>query len=508
MAVSSRLMNIRSVFPALSTALALPSMAAVQLPALFSDHMVLQAGKPVAVWGTATPGEKVTVDFGAQEKSATAGRDGSWKVRLDTLVASTKPQILRINTHTIQDVLVGEVWLGSGQSNMAMTVKGAKDLGASKSAADQPQIRVFTEGSGAAETSQTTGKGSWVVCSPDTVERFSATAYFFGKSLHGELKTPVGLIISAVGGTPIESWIDAAAQRSQADLKGFFETMAAAEAKFDAAKEKAAYEKQLEKWQAALKTAKAEGKPLPRKPRDPVETHQRKSNIGGLFNGKIAPLIPYTLKGAIWYQGEANSADEKAPYYQEQLTLLAREWRQRWGDEFPFAWVQLPNFNRPGTGWPMVRDEMRRALQSISNSGMAITLDIGELKDIHPKNKQDVGQRLSLWALGKVYGKPVPLTSGPLVTHVRHDKESLVIHFDHATGLKARSALNEFEVAGADGVFKPAEARIDGETVVLTCDAVSTATHVRYAWKDASSAALINAAGIPASTFQVPVEAR
>jgi sialate O-acetylesterase len=318
----------------------------------------------------------------------------------------------------------------------------------------------------------------------------------------------VGLIVSAVGGTPIESWIDAAAQRAQPELKGFFEAMAAADAKFDEAAVKAAYEKQVEKWKEAVKVARAANMPLPQKPRDPIETRQRKGNVGGLFNGKIAPLIPYTLRGAIWYQGEANSADDKAPYYQEQLTLLAKEWRQRWGDEFPFAWVQLPNFTRPGTGWPLVRDEMRQALATIPNSGMAITLDIGELKDIHPKNKQDVGRRLALWALGKVYDKPVVATSGPLVKTVTREGSSLIVQFDHAVGLKANGALNEFEVAGADGVFKSAEARIEGDKVVLTGEGSATATQVRYAWKDATSAALVNAAGIPASTFQMPVGAQ
>lgn len=506
--VSSGLMMSRLALLAALCAFPLPLMAAVKVPALFSDHMVLQSGKPVAVWGTADAGEKVTVTIGAQEKAVTAGQDGAWNVKLDALSASSEPLTLRINTLTIKDVLVGEVWLGSGQSNMAMTVKGAKDVDASKAAASLPQVRVFTEGSGAAGTPQSGGKGSWIVCSPDTVERFSATAYFFGRSLHEELKTPVGLIISAVGGTPIESWIDASAQKAHPGLKGFFEAMAAADAKFDEAKVKAAYDKQLEAWTQAVKTAKAARKPVPQKPRDPIETRNRKGNVGGLFNGKIAPLIPYTLRGAIWYQGEANSADDKAPYYQAQLTLLAKEWRQRWGDDFPFAWVQLPNFTRPGTGWPLVRDEMRRALQSIPNSGMAITLDIGELKDIHPKNKQDVGHRLALWALGSVCGKKVPATSGPLVSRVARSGDSLVVHFDHAKGLQARGALGEFEAAGPDGVFKAIEARIEGETVVLTGPAAAGATQVRYAWKDTTAAPLMNAAGIPASTFATVVEAK
>lgn len=482
--------------------LTLPASAALTLPAVFSDHLVLQSGKPVPVWGTADANAEIVVSIAGQKKTAKAGADGQWSLKLDPLTASAEAQTLTIADKTINDVLVGEVWLGSGQSNMAMAVQSSNDFEGTKAAANLPQIRMFTEGSGANATAQTQGKGAWVVCSPETVGRFSATAFFFGRTLHAELKIPVGLINSSVGGTPIESWISPKAQKASEELKPFFATMKQEDAKFDEAKAKALYEKQVAKWTEDVKKAKTEGKPLPRKPRDPVATRQRKGDVGGLFNGKIAPLIPYAIRGAIWYQGEANSQDPKAPFYQHQLTLLAKDWRTRWNDEFAFAWVQLPNFTRAGEGWPLVREQMLNALSTIPNSGMAVTLDIGDPKDIHPKNKQDVGYRLAQWALGAVYQKDVPAICGPLIDTATAKGGEFVLTFKHAKGLHAKGDLSGFEVAGADGQWQPAEAKIEGETVIVSAKAVAEPKSVRYAWKDNPTATLFNGAGMPASPFR------
>jgi len=480
----------------------LSAQAAITLPAVFSDHMVLQSGKPVPVWGTADANTEVTVAIAGQKKTAKADGEGKWSLKLDALTAAAEPQTLTIGDKTINDVLIGEVWLGSGQSNMAMTVDRAKDLEASKAAANLPLIRVFTEGSAAAPTAQTQGKGTWVICTPETVGKFSATAFFFGRTLHAELKTPVGLINSSVGGTPIESWISPEAQQASEELKPFFAATKQADAQFDEGKTKASYDRQVLQWTEDVKKAKAEGKPLPRKPRDPLETRKRKGDVGGLFNGKIAPLIPFAMRGAIWYQGEANSADVKAPFYQHQLTLLAKDWRKRWNDEFPFAWVQLPNFTRAGEGWVIVREQMMNALSTIPNSGMAITLDIGDAKNIHPTNKQDVGFRLAQWALGSVYQKDVPAICGPLIDTATEKGSEMVLTFKHAKGLQAKGELIGFELAGADGQWQPAAAKIDGETVIVSAKAVAEPKQVRYAWKDNPTASLFNGAGIPASPFR------
>jgi len=482
--------------------LSLSARAAVTLPAVFSDHMVLQSGKPVAVWGTADANSEVTVAIAGQKKTTKADANGKWSLKLDALTASAEPQTLTIGDKTINDVLVGEVWLGSGQSNMGLQVQGANDYEGSKAAANVPLMRVFTESSPSATTAQAVGKGSWVICSPETVGRFSATLYFFGRNVYDVLKQPVGLINSSVGGTPIESWISPKAQKASAELKPFFEAVKKEAAGIDEAKEKALYERQVAKWAEEAKKAKAAGTAAPRKPRDPAELRKRKGDVGGLFNGKISPLIPYAIRGAIWYQGEANSHGPKPPFYQAQLTLLAKDWRTRWDDDFPFAWVQLPNFTREGEGWPEVREQMLNALSTIPNSGMAITIDIGDPKNIHPTNKQEVGRRLAQWALGEVYHKDVPDTSGPLIDKATVKDGAFVLTFTHAKGLNAKGDLAGFEIAGADGQWQHADAKIEGETVIVSCKAVAEPKQVRYAWKDNPVATLFNGAGMPASPFR------
>ena len=393
----------------------LAARAEVTMPAIFSDHMVLQQDTTVPVWGWAQPGEPVTVQCAGQTKTAKAGDDGRWTVQLDALKSSepTSMVVSGKNQITINDVLIGEVWLGSGQSNMAMTVSRANDFASEQKRANLPQIRMFKESSSSSTTPGKEGKGSWQICSPQTVGGFSATLFFFGREIHHELDVPIGLINSSVGGTPIEAWINADAQRADEDLKPFFAASKRSNAAVDVEKEKANYQRALERYRKAAAQAKADGKPAPKKPRDPAALRARKGNIGGLFNGKIEPLIPYAIRGALWYQGEANSTPEKAQYYQYQLPLLISDWRKRWGYDFPFAWAQLPNFSGAGRDWPTVREGMLKTL-ALPNTGMGINIDIGDSKNIHPKNKQEVGRRLSLWALGTVYEKDVAAVSGPL----------------------------------------------------------------------------------------------
>ena len=484
--------------------LAATARADVKLPAIFGNHMVLQRDAAVPVWGTAAPGEEVTVAIAGQTASAKAGADGKWSVKLAKLAAAG-PHTLTVkgkNTVTFSDVLVGEVWLGSGQSNMAMTVNRAKDYEQEQAAAKFPEIRMFTESSAAATTAQTEGKGEWVVCSPETVGRFSATAFFFGREIHRTLKVPVGLINSSVGGTPIESWIAPEAQKASPELKGFFEGQKQAAKDFDPVKAKAKFEQDQAKWKEAAKKAKAEGKPAPKAPRDPVALNERKGNVGGLFNGKIAPLIPYAIRGALWYQGEANSTPDKAPFYHALLTLLVNDWRARWGYDLPFAWVQLPNFGGAGRDWPAVREAMLKTL-ALKDTGMAITIDIGDEKDIHPKNKQDVGRRLAAWALGTVYGQKVA-TSGPMPAGHQVRGSEVWLSFKHADGgLVAKGGeLKGFVVAGEDKQWKSARARIEGDKVIVSSADVKQPVAARYAWENLPTCNLYNGAGLPASPFR------
>ncbi len=480
--------------------------ADVRLPAIFSDHAVLLSGAPVPVWGWADAGEKVEVSFAGQTKTATPDAHGKWMVKLDALKADAKPQELSVkgkNSLSVKDVLVGEVWLGSGQSNMAMTVNRAKDFEKEQAASNVPEMRMFTVISGASTKAEDDCQGVWLVCKPEKVGVFSAALFFCGREIHKALGVPVGMINSSVGGTPIESWISPEAQAASPELKGFFETTKKGDASFDPEAAKAKHGKDLAKWNEDVKTAKAAGKPAPIAPKDPVALHARKGNVGGLFNGKIAPLIPYAVRGMLWYQGEANTRDDKAGFYQHQLALLVTDWRKRWGSEIPFAWVQLPNFTRAGDGWPIVREAMLKTL-ALPKTGMAIAIDIGEQKNIHPANKQEVGRRLSLWALGEVYGKKVASTSGPLPAGHEVRGSEVVLKFSHTDGgLAAKDGeLKGFVVAGEDKQWKPAKARIEGGNVIVSSAEVAKPVAVRYAWQDWPECNLVNGAGLPASPFR------
>lgn len=484
---------------------ALAAQADVRLPAIFSDHMVIQRDTKAPVWGWAEPGEAVAVSVAGQTQSTVAAGDGKWMVKLEPLSAGgpTTITVKGRNTIVIQDVLAGEVWLGSGQSNMAMTVNRAQDFEREKAAADLPRVRMFKEESGPAATAQMVGKGRWLVASPDTVGGFSAALYFFGREVHAALEVPVGLINSSVGGTPIESWIAAEAQRADPALKEFFAGTGREQSPEEVAAAKKKYESDLARWQAATKEARTRKGKAPKRPQDPSEVTARKGNVGGLFNGKIAPLIPYALRGALWYQGEANSVPTKAPFYEAQLRLLVTDWRARWGYEFPFAWAQLPNFGGPGRDWPMVREAMLRTL-ALPRTGMGINIDIGDEKNIHPVNKQEVGRRLSLWALGTVYGRKVPAVSGPLPAGHEVRGREMVLRFTHANGgLVAKAgALQGFTIAGEDRQWKPAQARIEGDTVVVASPEVERPVAVRYAWENFPTCNLFNGAGLPATPFR------
>jgi len=488
-------------------ALLLPAIASadVRLPAIISDHMVLQREAAAPLWGWADPGESVTVTMAGQTQTATADAAGKWMVKLTDLPVGD-PATLTVagkNTLEIKDVLVGEVWLGSGQSNMAMTVNRAKDYEQEQAAANLPKIRQFKEASSYAKEPQTECHGTWEICSPESVGGFSATLYFFGRELHRELGVPVGLINSSVGGTPIEAWIDASAQRAAEPLKPYLQVMENLRAAAKAPELRVRYEKALAKWEAEKALPRDPQKPRSRKPEDPVLMAEKKNNMGGLYNGKIAPLIPYGIRGVTWYQGEANSTPEKSAYYDELLTLLVTDWRAKWGSELPFAWVQLAGLDRPGADWSIVREGMLKTL-ALPGTGMAVAADIGEANDIHPKNKQEVGKRLSLWALGTVYHKSVPATSGPLPVGHEIRSGEIVLRFTHTEGgLKAKGdTLTGFSIAGEDGQWKPAQARIEGETVIVSHPEITGPKAARYSWEGFSDANLCNGAGLPASPFR------
>ena len=487
------------------------------LPSVFSDQMVLQHSRPLPVWGWAEAGEKVTVSIAGRSASCRAGSDGRWEVRLGA-IAPGGPHVLTVkgaNSLTIDDVLVGDVWLCSGQSNMAMAVRSAMNSEQEQAAANYPQIRHFKTASHATPEPQNRCEGNWAVCTPETVGSFTATGYFFGRELHRRLDIPIGLINSSWGGTAVEAWTSWPAQKDLKPLKSLHAEWDDQVKAYDVERARAELEKKIEAWKKRAAKAKVAGRKPPRKPTlagNPAANPNRPAN---LFNGMIHPLIPYAIRGAIWYQGERNTRGEISKSYGLQLETMMNDWRSRWDYEFPFAWVQLPNFTEPqiepveSTGWVMVREGMLKTLD-LPHTGMAITVDIGEAGDIHPKNKQDVGLRLARWALIEVYGKP-GVASGPIYESMGKKGGAIVIHFENV-GKKLITKGGElvgFVVAGADRKFVWADAKIVGNTVVVSSPAVKTPVAVRYAWAPNPKCNLYNSAGLPANPIRTdnwPIE--
>ena len=497
--------------------------AEVKLPAVISDHMVLQSQTDAAIWGWAEADEEVTVTIADQVHTAKASADGTWRVKLSALPSSAEPRTLTVkasNTIVVKDVLIGEVWLASGQSNMEMQIKGK--LHGSVVNADEeiakahfPQIRMFVHDVPFAiyelpvppDRPAPDRPGRWRVCSPETVADFSALGYFFARDLHRQLGVPVGIVHSSVGGTPIEAWTSVAAQESEPTLKPLLDDWRKRLTNFDPPTEQKTFLEKKKVWLKQRSEAVKKGEAPPKAPL-PFK-NLRVMTPGGLFNGAIAPLVPYSIRGCIWYQGERNAAGPFTGLYGTQLRTLIADWRERWGRDFYFAWVQLPRFGKPQrlpsepTGWGVaVREGMLRTL-SVPNTGMAITIDLGGEKDGHPMNKADFAERLSPLALHDVYGKDIPVWSGPLFRGAQREGITMALTFDHGIGLRPASGeLQGFAVAGADQKYVWAKAKVEGGKVIVWSDAVSEPVAVRYGWGSNPACNLVNAGGFPASPFR------
>jgi sialate O-acetylesterase len=493
-----------------SVLVAQPSRADVKLPHLFSDHMVLQQAGNVPVWGVADPGERVTVRFGQQEQTATADADGKWTVLLSDLKpgAAAEMTIAGKNTVTINDVLVGEVWLASGQSNMEMHVANVGNASQEIAAADYPRIRMFTVERKLSETPLTDANGKWTICSPETVARFSAVAYFFGRDLTKSLNVPIGLIHSSWGGTPAEGWTSREGLAGNSRLKPMLDDYADKVKNFDPAQAAEHDQEVLKRWMEEVAKAQAEGKPRPPRPTPTANPRNYQHSPCLLYNGMIAPLVPYAIRGVIWYQGETNASRDEQ--YRVLFPALIQNWRQIWNrGEFPFLFVQLASFkaaaSEPAAGGPFtrLRDAQLKTLQAVPNTGMAVAIDIGDAEDIHPKNKQDVGGRLAQTARALVYHQDVP-SSGPIYDSKAAEGNSIRLRFKHVGGgLNCKGdKLEGFAIAGADHKWAWADAKIDGDTVVVSSTEVSQPVDVRYAWNENPKANLYNQSGLPASPFR------
>ncbi|HEV2645533.1 MAG TPA: sialate O-acetylesterase [Acidobacteriaceae bacterium] len=481
---------------------AVPAHADVTLSKLFSSHMVLQRDVPIHLWGLADAGEQVEVSLDAAHGSVKADSIGRWSVYLPAHAAGG-PYTLTVratNRVEFDDVMMGDLWVASGQSNMELPLKGydAKtqvDNGPEEIAkANYPNIRLFLIKHDNTDYPLQDFKAvdGWSQCSPATAGEFSAVAYFFARALQQKEHVAIGLIEAGWGGTPAEAWMSLDTLSNDANLRPVFS-------------QRAAWmddEVTAQQTNHADTKARAEGKNPPHRPwrADPYSWRP-----AGLYNALIAPITPLTIRGVIWYQGEANSAQQIAPFYYELFPALIQDWRARWNQpDLPFLFAQLSAYSAyPTDQWGVIRDAQRHALY-LANTGMAVTLDIGNGHSVHPGNKQSVGERLSLLARQIVYKEDL-VASGPLFRLAYPEGHAMHVWFDNAAGLKANGKPGAFEVAGEDGVFAPATATIEGDTVMASSDAVPEPRYVRYAWANFPSADhpanLYNGAGLPASTF-------
>jgi sialate O-acetylesterase len=484
-----------------------PLNAAVKPNNLFTDNMVLQQNMPVPVWGTAENGEKVTVAFQGQEVSATA-QDGKWMVKLDKLKAGG-PFTMTIrggNTVELKNVLVGEVWICSGQSNMEMHLNSCADAKMHVAESKNPQIRLFTVAKKVAAEPVSEVQGKWVECGPDTVGSFSGVAYFFGRDLQKALNVPVGLIHTSWGGTPAEAWTSKPTLEANASLKSYVERNESAIANFAKTQEK--YKADLELYKVAAQKAKDEGTTPPKAPTAPANPATSPHRPAGLFNGMIAPVQPYAIKGAIWYQGESNAG--QAYLYRTLFPAMITDWRATWKQgDFPFFFVQLAPWQKIVTepqesAWAELREAQLFTSQTVPHSGMAVITDVGDPADIHPKKKEPVGARLALAARAMAYGDDKLVYSGPVYDKIQVQGQKALLSFKHVGGgLVAKDGkLTGFTIAGDDHKFVNADAEIVGDHVVVSSPNVAKPVAVRYGWANCPVVNLFNKEGIPATPFR------
>lgn len=492
--------------------------AELKLPSIFGDHMVLQQKKANPVWGWDTPGTKVTVSFAGQTYSATAGADGKWSVKLAPLAANDSAQTLTVvgsSQREIQDVLVGEVWLCSGQSNMEMGV-GMVENGAQEiAAANYPNIRLMMVPNLWKPEPMADMAGTWKVCTPENIavggwNGFSAAGYFFGRELNQKLNVPVGLIDADWGGTRIESWTPPEGFAAVPKLSSLNRAVELGNPGSAAHKQKLeTFLGETEQWLNSARGALHNAAIVPTMPTYPPELlppHDLQ-NPTALYNGMIRPVQTFGIRGAIWYQGEANNGE--GMLYAEKMKAMVGGWRQLWGaGDFAFYFAQIAPFNYGNRPEQLAElwEGQAAAAKEIPNAGMAVINDIGNLRDIHPKNKQEVGRRLALLALAQTYGKKDVVYSGPTFESLTIEGNTLRVRFDHTDGGLANrdgQPLNWFEIIDADeGGFVKADARIDGDSVVLSSPEVNHPVAMRFAWSQIAEPNLKNGAGLPAGAFR------
>jgi sialate O-acetylesterase len=495
--------------------------ADVSLGAPFSDGVVLQREKPIPVWGRADAGEKISVSFETQIRTATTTADGRWIVFLDPLPAQAEGHPLTItgkNTITLRDVVVGEVWLCSGQSNMEWPVSRAANAAREIAAANFPLLRQLKiERQASERPADRAPTSGWQSATTANVGSFSAVAYFFARDLHLKLGVPVGVIHSSWGGTAIETWMSELALRSTS-LAAVVDERWKKDLSEWPPERVAHYPGELAAWQKAEDAARATKTKNPLSWPRPPATPGSPVQPSALFNGMINPLLPYALRGIVWYQGESNT--NRPTEYRELFTALITAWRAHFGQgtplvtsdtagaaaPLPFFWVNLPNWrdlnDRSDQSWALLREAQTQAL-ALPNTGQAIAIDLGDPSDLHPPEKRELGRRLALLARNRVYGL-VADDTGPTLLSVAREGAVMRVRFTHAdAGLVAHEKpVQALELAGADRIFHAADGRLDGNTLIVSSPQVKEPVAVRYAWQNAPEANLYNGAGLPAVPFR------
>ena len=489
--------------------------AEVTLPRVIGSNMVLQRGMQAPIWGWASPSEEVTITLSTEAESlepistatVVADTEGNWQTKLPATQAGG-PYTLQIkgnNTLELRNILFGEVWVCSGQSNMQWPVSASKDSEAEIAAAMYPKIRLFYVPRVPSGLPQQNVEADWHETTPQTIAGFSAVAYYFGRKLYKNLDVPIGLINTSWGGTRIEPWTPRVGLAAVPALATISKEVQDVQANYRAQLPQKM--KDIEAWIAETREALKTEAPLTPMP-DNTHPLRHQGRPTALYNGMVHPIVPYAIRGALWYQGESNLRD--GMLYHEKMKALINGWREVWEQgDFPFYFVQLAPFNYGGRNaspffLPKIW-EAQAATLAIPNTGMAVTTDIGNLRDIHPRNKQEVGRRLALWALAKTYGREDVTHSGPLYKSMAVEGNTIRITFDAiGSGLMSRDEkpLTWFEIASDDKQFVEAKATIDGDTIVVSSESVENPVAARFGWHQSAEPNFVNKEGLPASPFR------
>jgi len=486
--------------------------AKLTLSALISDNMVLQQGQPDLIWGWDEPGAKVEVSMGQQKKSATADKSGRWSLQLDAMPANATPQTMTVKGTSaieVKNILVGEVWLCSGQSNMAMTMHEVSNADVEIASMNYPNIRFIDVPNWGVQEPTTNFEGQWKACTPEAVHDASALALFYGRYLHQALGVPVGLVHNAWGGTNIEAWLPRPLVANNPQFADIMALVKRAEDRAASPKALARYEQQKVDYEKDLEEAAKQGLPRPHRPHDPRDYLVGNSRPGNAYNGVQVPVIGYGIKGVIWYQGESNT--EEAMFYERLFTLLIGQWRKDWNNpNLPCYWVQLPARGdrdpEPTDGWWSWLREAQSKVMNLPHTGQAVTIDIGEPENLHPRNKLDVAARLARWALVKEYGKEMPFRSPEFKSSAPKDGGKMEVTFDfigHGLCTHGPDAVNGFALCGADHKSHWAKGEQTGpNTVEVSCDKVPKPMAIRYGWSDNPDCNLFTLDGLPATPFR------